>query len=84
MIFEKTYTNFDSNLNISSISSYKIIMSKFVNRYIEIYNSNYKDKSKLYDDAITYSKYYLYYHTQKCTYSEEIMDIIHNVEYFSN
>jgi hypothetical protein len=84
MIFEKIYTKLDNNLNICAISSYKIIMSKFINKYIEINELNYSDKKKLYDDAIIYSKYYLYYKTQKCVYSEEIMETIYNVEYFFN
>ncbi len=82
MILEKIYTNLDTNLNICTISTYKVIMSKFINKYIEINESNYNDNKKLYEDAIIYAKYYLYYKTQKCVYSEEIMEIIYNVEYY--
>ena len=84
MIFEKIYINLDNRLNICSISSYKTIMNKFINKYIDIYQSNYKNNTKLYEDAITYSKYYLYYKTQKCVYSDDIMEIIYNIEYLIN
>ena len=84
MIFEKIYTKLDANLNICAISSYKVIMLKFINKYIETNESNYKNKTNLFEDAITYAKYYLYYKTQKCVYSDDIMEIIYNIEYLIN
>jgi hypothetical protein len=32
------------------------------------------NKKTLFEDALTYSKYYLYYKTQNCIYDNEIMD----------
>ena len=61
MILENIYINFNEKLNISSISSYRIIMNKFVNKYIKLYSDNYTDTNELYSDALLYSKYYLYY-----------------------
>ncbi len=81
MIFENKHIDFNSKLNISSISSYRIIMSKFINKYIRINQGIYKSKNKLYEDAIIYSKYYLYYKTQNCIYDNEIMEIIQNIDY---
>lgn len=81
MIFENKYIDFNSKLNISSISSYRIIMSKFINKFIRINKDYYKSKNKLYEDAIIYSKYYLYYKTQNCIYDGEIMDIILNIDF---
>ncbi len=81
MIFENKHIDFNSKLNISSISSYRIIMSKFINKYIRINQDNYESKNKLYEDAVIYSKYYLYYKTQNCIYDNEIMEIIQNIDY---
>ncbi len=81
MIFENKHIDFNSKLNISSISSYRIIMSKFINKYIRINHDNYESKNKLYEDAVIYSKYYLYYKTQNCIYDNEIMEIIQNIDY---
>jgi len=81
MIFENYHTHFNDKLNISSISSYRIIMNKFINKYIRLYIDNYDNKKTLFEDALSYSKYYLYYKTQNCIYDNEIMDIIQNVDY---
>jgi hypothetical protein len=56
-------------------------MNKFINKYIRLYIDNYDNKKKLFEDALTYSKYYLYYKTQNCIYDNEIMDILQNVDY---
>jgi hypothetical protein len=83
MILENIYINFNEKLNISSISSYRIIMNKFVNKYIKLYSDNYSNTNELYSDALLYSKYYLYYKTQNCIYSTEIMEILQNVDYLN-
>lgn len=85
MIFGNTYIKFNKNLNIYSISSYKKIMIKFINRYIDLYKIEYVNKEdELYSDAIIYSKYYLYYKTQNCIYKQEIMDIFNNIDLLNN
>jgi hypothetical protein len=58
-------------------------MTKFTNKYIEIYADNYekvKIDKEILTDAIIYSKYYLYYKTKNCIYSEEIMNILYDIE----
>jgi hypothetical protein len=82
MILGNYHVEFNTNLNINSISSYKIIRNKFFAKYISIYEYKYSDKKTLYTDALIYSKYYLYYKTQNCIYSPEIMDIIYNIDFF--
>lgn len=84
MILENYHVEFDPFLNINSVSSYKTIRSKFINKYINIYDYKYSDRKELYSDAIIYSKYYLYYKTQNCIYSNDIMEIIYNIEFNSN
>ena len=81
MIFENYFINYDNTLNINLISSYKTIRTKFIGKFINMYSYKYSDTSKLYLDALDYSKYYLYYKTQNCIYSNEIMDIIYNIEH---
>ena len=81
MIFENYFINYNNELNINSISSYKTIRTKFIGKFINMYSYKYSDISKLYSDALDYSKYYLYYKTQNCIYSNDIMEIIYNIEY---
>ena len=81
MIFEKYFINYDDTLNINTLSSYKTIRTGFIGKFINMYEYKYSDKNKLYSDAITYSKYYLYYKTQNCIYSQDIMEIIYNIEF---
>lgn len=56
-------------------------MTKFINKFILHYKNNYVDKNELYNDAIIYSKYYLYYKSFNCIYANNIMEIIYNIEY---
>ncbi len=84
MFFENNYIHFSSKLIINSIPKYKTIMSKFINTFIKMNKINYEDYNQLISDSIIYSKYYLYYKTKNCIYSEEIMKIIFNVEYHMN
>ena len=80
MFFGNNYIEFSPKLIINSISNYRNIMTKFANKYIELYSE--KDASKqIISDAIIYSKYYLYYKTKNCVYSEDIMELLLNVEF---
>ena len=80
MFFQNNYIEFSPKLIINSISNYRNIMTKFANKYIELYGEKSVSK-QIISDAIIYSKYYLYYKTKNCVYSEEIMEILLNVEF---
>lgn len=82
MFLENNYICFSSKLLINSIPKYKTIMTKFINAFIELNKTNYKDHNLLITDSIIYSKYYLYYKTKNCIYNEDIMKIIYDVEFF--
>ena len=65
MFFQNYYIEFSPKLIINSISNYRNIKTKFVNKYIELYSEKNKNPSKqIISDAIIYSKYYLYYKTK--------------------
>ena len=81
MFLENVYINFNKKLEINTIYSYKIIMSKFINKYIEQNDINYLNKQLLINDAILYSKYYLYYKIFNCVYDETIMNILYDIEF---
>ena len=92
MFFENYYIVFSPKLNINLTSSYQVIMTGFINKYVNLYNNinspelppeflQNKDMNKVCDDAIIYSKYYLYYKTMNCTYSREIMEVLLNIDY---
>ena len=80
MFLENVYIHFNKNLEINTIYSYKIIMKKFINIYIKKNDNNYSDKKLLINDAILYSKYYLYYKIFNCVYDDNVMDIIYDLE----
>lgn len=82
MYFENNYIHFSSKLIINSIPNYKNIMTKFVNIFIKLYKPKYTENQKLVVDSIIYSKYYLYYKTKNCIYSDEIMEIINDVDFY--
>ena len=84
MHYENHYIEFLEELNIYSISKYKNIILNFVNRFINKNINNYVNKNNLYEDALIYSKYYLYYKTMNCIYSEEIMNILFEIDYIKN
>jgi hypothetical protein len=84
MFIENSYIHFSSKLLINSISNYKSIMTKFINQYIEFYKDKYSNKKELVTDSIIYSKYYLYYKTKNCLYSDSIMEIIYDIEFSFN
>lgn len=73
MYFENYY------YNNNSISNYKIIMNKFINRYLALHKEDINKKTIR--DAILYSKYFLEFKTKNCIYDEKIMDIIHKLDY---
>jgi hypothetical protein len=80
MWFEDIYIKFNNKLEINVIYSYKIIMKIFINKYVKKNINNYLDKKLLLNNAILYSKYYLYYKIFNCIYDEFIMDIIYDIE----
>jgi hypothetical protein len=81
MLLENNYIHFSSKLIINSIPNYKNIMTKFINMFIKLNKSQYSDNNKLITDSIIYSKYFLYFKIKNCIYSEEIMNIINDVDY---
>ena len=81
MWFEDIYVKFNNKLEINTIYSYKNIMKIFINKYIKGNINNYSDKKLLINDAILYSKYYLYYKIFNCIYDDFIMNIIYNTDH---
>jgi hypothetical protein len=79
MWFEDIYIKFNSRLEINTIYSYKIIMKIFINKYIKKNIYNNLQKNILINDAILYSKYYLYYKIFNCIYDEQIMNILYDI-----
>ena len=93
MFFSNYYIELSPNSNINLISSYKNIRNKFILLYIKKNNlycmtktktktkTKTNNSSQLYLDAIIYSKYYLYWKIYGCVYSEEIMNILYDIEF---
>ena len=81
MYLENYFIELNDELNIYSISNYRNIIINFINNYINKKEEEYKNKNELYNDAHIYSKYYLYYKIMNCKYSENIMNIIYDIEY---
>ncbi len=79
MFLENVYINFNKKLEINTIYSYKIIMKIFICKYVRKNSNNYLDKKLLLNDAILYSKYYLYYKIFNCIYDDAIMNIIYDI-----
>lgn len=84
MFFSMYYVELASNSDIDLISSYKNIRNKFILMYIEKKKSDYIDSDKLYFDSIIYSKYYLYWKIFNCVYSDEVMELLYDVEFINN
>lgn len=81
MYFQMNYISFSQDYLITSISSYKNIMTNFINKFIIIYSEKYENnKSELYSEALLYSKYYINYKTMNCIYSEDVMEILFNID----
>ena len=76
MFFQKYYIDFSNESNINSISSYNNIMTKFINHYI---NNNNEENNV--NNALIYSKYYLYYKIMNSIYDDDIMKIIYDYDY---
>lgn len=84
MFLENKFVNYSSELIIYSIPNYTTIMSKFINKYIDIYhdfNNIYSIYTEHAKNAIIYSKYYLYYKIYNCVYEDNVMNIIFNIEH---
>jgi hypothetical protein len=83
MFFLNYYIDFSPNSNINLISSYKNIRNKFILLYIKNKNNLYlkNNFTLLYLDALVYSKYYLYWKIYGCVYSEEIMNLLYDIEF---
>lgn len=83
MFFQNYYIELSKDLTINSICTYRNIMNKFILKFIEKKKINYNNLSddKLYIDAIVYSKYYLYWKIHSCVYSDEIMNILYDIEF---
>ena len=62
MFLENNYIIFNNKLNINSISSYNVLMTKFINKYLDVYKNNYNDNNQLINDSLIYSRYYVYVH----------------------
>lgn len=80
MFFYDYYVDLSPNYNINLISSYKNIRNKFILLYIKK-KLCHVNKTQLYSDALIYSKYYLYWKIYGCVYSEEIMNILYDIEF---
>ena len=82
MFFLTHHIVLSSNSTMDLISSYKNIRIKFILMYIKknISNKNLKS-NKSYLDALIYSKYYLYWKIYGCVYSDEIMNLLYDVEF---
>ena len=84
MFFSQYYIGLSSDSTINLISSYKNIRIKFILMYIEKKKLNYTtNKKELYSDALIYSKYYLYWKIYNCVYSDEIMNLLYDIEFMN-
>lgn len=82
MILDNYYVNYSKNIESYSILSYRNFLTKFINQFINIYKEKYGNE--IYNKAIVYSKYYLFYKTMECEYNKDVMEIIYNVEFHIN
>ena len=84
MFYSTHYIELSTNSNINLISEYKNIRNKFILLYIKKKKLNYTiNNNELYSDAIIYSKYYLYWKIYGCVYSDEIMNILYDIEFIN-
>lgn len=84
MYLNNYYVVYSEKNTISSISSYKNITDKFIFKFISKKKDDWiGDKKNLYQDAIIYSKYYLYWKTFGCVYSDEIMNLLYDIEFIN-
>jgi hypothetical protein len=54
-------------------------MDNFILKFIHI-KKHQINSEQLYKNAITYSKYYLYWKIYQCVYSESIMELLYDIE----
>ena len=59
MILDNYYIKYSNNIESYSILSYRNILTKFTNAFINIYKNTFKND--VYEKSIIYSKYYLFY-----------------------
>jgi hypothetical protein len=88
MFFQSYYVSYNENLVIGNISAYKNIMNKFIIKYIQKNKSvnstlSFNQISNIYYNAIIYSKYYLYWKIYDCVYSDEIMNLLYDIEFLN-
>lgn len=84
MIFNNYHIEFNPNQTIDLISSYKNIRIKFILNYIKKKKFDYIKNDELCKDAILYSKYYLYWKIYECVYSENVMNLLFDIEFLEN
>lgn len=75
MFFSNIHIQFPNDIDIHYSNYNNIIITNFIKKYIEKKNYN----KEFYEEAVIYSKYYLYYKTLNCIYDKYIMDIILSV-----
>jgi len=78
MFFSNSYIQFSNNMDITSRNNINI-MSYFIKKYIIKMSSDNKN-NQIYEDALIYSKYYLHYKILNCIYTDDIMNILLNIE----
>lgn len=83
MLFQSHYIIHSNDLIIANISSYKNIMNKFIIKYIQKNKLTFNTDTQIYFNALLYSKYYLYWKIYNCIYSEEIMNILYDIEFLN-
>lgn len=83
MFFSNYYVDLNKKLNINTILPYKNIKNKFILLYINKKNHLYDKNNfkQIYSDALIYSNYYLYWKTHGCIYSDDIMNILYDIEF---
>lgn len=81
MYLYNNYIVYSEKSCICSISSYRNIMNKFIFKFISKKKNDYlENKMDLYQDAIIYSKYYLYWKINSCVYNNDIMNLLYDIE----
>jgi len=78
MFFSNSYIQFSNNMDITSRNNINS-MSYFIKKYIIKMSSDNKN-NQIYEDALIYSKYYLHYKILNCIYTDDIMNILLNIE----
>ena len=78
MFFSNSYIQFSNNMDITSRNNINI-MSYFIKKYIIKMSADNKN-NQIYEDALIYSKYYLHYKILNCIYTDDIMNILLNIE----